>query len=216
MTCPAWSDDKDEHSAPACFSAIKHVVVRACAAAQAAIPRRRDLVEWHRSSFQGLAPLDYYAGGLRQVDPRRPCLAQNVGVQPYMGSHFHHVLLDTEQLCEFIVRELSTLEVQWSGLADADRIRGIATIVGVAIGRFIHIHPFMNGNGRMSRVLWTVLLARLQLPRHLSIVKRPPPPYDQVMAEAMQGNYGPAVALVLQALNNGPVPPTKLPAPKRP
>ena len=158
-------------------------------------------------------PLDYYAGGLRQYDPKRPCLAAESGVPPHLGSPFQFVLQHTEELCEFIRLELSSVEIQWTSLSDPERVQRIATIVGVAVGRFIHVHPFLNGNGRMSRVLWTVLLARLQLPRQLSIVRRPGPPYDTVMSEAMQGNYGPAVAMVLRALNDGPRPPAALPAP---
>lgn len=212
-TCPPWSADDDEHSSPACFTKIRGIVQRAASDAQKRVPRRGDLAAWHREAFRAVVPLDYYAGGFRQDDPRRPCLACNVAVGGAKGFDYRVVLGAVEELCGFVAQELGHLELGWQALRLDERQQRIATVVGVAIGRFVHIHPFRNGNGRISRMFWTVLLARLGLPRQLSVLRRPGPPYGNVMEAAMAGNYAPAVAMVLRALAAGPMPPPTLPAP---
>jgi Fic/DOC family protein len=209
--CPPWYSDKDEHFRPECFTSIGRVVVDACAAALKAVPQRRDISMWHRESFCRLVPLDYYAGGFRQDDPKRLCLGQDVAVDGQHALPFVLVLSEMSKLCEFMNRNLVELELKWQHTSVQDRLRRVAQIVGTSIGRFIQIHPFLNGNGRMSRILWTVLLARLGLRPQISIVRRPGPPYGEVMQAAMRGNYGPAVAVVLSGLSRAPMPPRALP-----
>lgn len=82
------------------------------------------------------------------------------------------------------------------------------SVLGVSVGAFVRIHPFVNGNGRTSRLLWTTLLGRFGLPPQLSVLRRPGPPYPHVMAAAMDQDYGPAVVMVLRALAQGPMPPS--------
>jgi fido (protein-threonine AMPylation protein) len=102
--------------------------------------------------------------------------------------------------------------MRWPLLSDADRVKGLAQLIGVVIARFIHIHPFLNGNGRVSRLLWAVLLWRFGLPQQVSVVRHPGGSYDSIMASAMKGDYAPAVHAVLIALMKKRVPRT-LPAP---
>lgn len=210
MDCPTWTSDSDEHVSPECFQAIEAVVEDACRRVQSRCPTRGDIAQWHRAAFREVVPLDYYAGHFRQEHHEYICLGINVGVDNAPGFTFRVVVRAITQLCEYVDRELAVLEVRWSTLSPADRVQRIAMVVGVAVGRFVHIHPFINGNGRISRVLWTVLLARLGLPRQLSVLRRPGAPYGDVMQAAMRGDYGPAVAVVLQALRAGPAPPKRL------
>jgi hypothetical protein len=109
-----------------------------------------------------------------------------------------------DELCTRYRCELAALEFSWPELAPADQVQRVATIIGCAIGAFILIHPFLNGNGRMSRLLWRVLLYRMGLPDGVSVIRRPGPPYDAVMGEAMNGNFGPAVLMVLNAIAGAP------------
>ncbi|MGH7285112.1 MAG: Fic family protein [Polyangiaceae bacterium] len=195
---------------------MRPVVVRARAAAVRVVPKRGDIASWHREAFKDVVPLDYYAGSFRQHDEKRPCLGIDVGVAGVAGFSFVLVLDAMNHLCRFIETQLASLELRWTELEGEKRMQRLAQIVGVAVGRFIHVHPFINGNGRLSRLLWSVLLARLGLPAKLSVIRRPGPPYDEVMAFAMRGDYGPAVELVLRALSEGPMPPSQLPLPKSP
>ncbi|MDA1050309.1 MAG: FAD-dependent oxidoreductase [Planctomycetota bacterium] len=75
--------------------------------------------------------------------------------------------------------------------------------VGASIRNFgmIQIHPFLNGNGRASRILWAWGLVRFGVPIQGRIHLRPDPPYNDVMREAMRGNYGPLALQILQHLS---------------
>ena len=211
IECPPWWSDKDEHDRPECFATIQRVVVQACTLALRSVPRRRDLAQWHRDSFRAVVPLPYYAGSFRQHDLKRPCLGRDLEIGGLPAVPHQHVLGEVEKLSDFVVRELTETELRWTATPLSERARRVAIIVGTAIGRFIHIHPFLNGNGRISRVFWTVLLARLGLPAQFSVVRRPEQPYGDVMRAAMTGDYAPAIKMVLTALARGPLPPLTLP-----
>ena len=217
MDCPPWWEDHDEHEAPACFADMHAALDAACRAAVTAIPNRGNIAELHRLAFRRLVPLHYYAGGFRQEDPKRLCLGQNVGIKGQNGAPdvsgfpFEHVLGAMHDLCKWVEREFTLLELQWLSMASDARARQLSGIIGVAIGQYVAIHPFLNGNGRTSRMLWAILLARSGLPPTFSIVKRPGPPYGDVMRAAMLGDYGPAVKVVFEAIEKGPSPTFGLP-----
>ena len=213
MNCPPWSSDRDEHESPECFAGIDDVVNGACREVLQAIPGNRDFRNWHRRVFRNLVPLPYYAGGYRQHDPKRICLGVDSRVGNVPAVQHTLVVRAMDDLCQFLHQHIVNVEMQWNGLSPADRSIRIATIVGVAIGRFIQIHPFLNGNGRTSRILWAVLFARFKLPRQLSIARRPGGPYGVVMEAAMRGDPAPAIAMVARALAAGPLPPAALPLP---
>lgn len=50
--------------------------------------------------------------------------------------------------------------VQWTGSAIETKEHHVLLIIGVFVVRFLAIHPFQDGNGRLSRVLTTLLLLR--------------------------------------------------------
>lgn len=215
--CPPWAADSDEHRAPACFRGAEQAVAAASAVARLRTPLATDLADWHRLMFREVVPVDYYAGSVRQLDSARPCLAQNVAVQDGAGNSVPgapapQVIAEINSFAEALRRALSSLELQWGQLAHVDRVRGVATVVGVFVGKFIQIHPFLNGNGRTSRLLWRVLLHRLGIPPQVSVVTRPSAPYSEVMSAAMVGNYGLAVAMILSGLALAKVP-AQLPPP---
>lgn len=149
-------------------------------------------------------PLPYYAGNFRQLDPDRPCLATNVKVGGLSGLQFQIVSVEMALLSLYLTSAVDTLTGRWIEGKVSNFTRELATIVGVGVARFVHIHPFLNGNGRTSRILWTSLLSRFGFSPQFSIVRRPGPTYSRVMADAMAGNYGSAVAMILLSLANTP------------
>jgi fido (protein-threonine AMPylation protein) len=207
MDCPPWSSDRDEHESPECFAGVEEVVNGACRDALSSIPGDRELKDWHRRIFRNFVPLPYYAGGYRQRDPKRICLGVDRAVGGVSAVPYQYVIATMVDLCQFIHQRISALELRWDALPSPNRADELATIVGVAIGRFIQIHPFLNGNGRTSRILWAVLFARFKLPRQFTVVRRPGAPYGEVMGAAMKGDFNPAIAMVARALRSGPLPP---------
>lgn len=205
LNCLQWHDT-DEHASPECFKTITEVVRRACDEARARPPSTENVRSWHRQAFQSVVPIDYYAGHFRQDDPSRVCLGQNVEVGGFPGFPYQLVSASMAQLVHSVAGELTSLEVAWPALDDLTRARRIATVVGTAIGMFVHIHPFINGNGRTSRILWTALLRRIGIPPQATILRRPGPPYGDVMHAAMKGDYSHAVAMVFVALSKAPIP----------
>lgn len=174
------------------------------------IPSVRDSAHWHKTVFAGFAPHGHYEGSYRQTDANRDCLAQNVAVPNSQGSAspgspFDDVLADLDALEADLSQALLNLETEWSSLSDSVRLRRTATLIAATVGRFVQIHPFINGNGRMSRLLWMMLLGRFGLPLQLADAgaKRPPPPYSEAMERAMKGDFSRFTSLVLIGLRGG-------------
>ncbi len=198
--CPDWND-QDEHKAPACFQNAAGVIDTACNRVKQAPPTLQDLEAWHGFLFKDTVPLPYYAGHCRQVNPAFPCLNTPVYVGNVPGARASDAMLLTDRLCDQIRAALVALESGWQTLGPEDKAKRLAVIVGSAIGAFIKIHPFRNGNGRTSRLLWLLLLHRLGFPAQASVWKRPSEPYGQMMACAMRGDFSPAIAMVLFGLD---------------
>ncbi|MFH1012376.1 MAG: Fic family protein, partial [Candidatus Peregrinibacteria bacterium] len=65
--------------------------------------------------------------------------------------------------------------------------------------KFVHIHPFFDGNGRTARLLMNVLLMRKGYPMAI-IQKNDRRRYYRVLQEADEGNYRPLVEFVEKAV----------------
>ncbi len=205
LTCPEWKD-RDEHRAGKCFEGVEAVVKRACELSLKRRPDRVALRAWHRDAFSGVVPLAYYAGNFRRLDRKYPCLAAYAHVGGQSGAPPERVEALMREFDDWLGAELATLEARGPVVSDDESALLVADIVGTAIARFVHIHPFMNGNGRTSRMLWKVLLHRLGFqPPAFSVVHRPAEPgYAAAMSAAMRNDYAPSVRLVLRALSRGP------------
>lgn len=209
MGCPDWEDLPQHRTAPECFAAIQQVVARACTIAQTKTPNKLAVCAWHRDAFRGIVPKDYYAGNFRQNNRLYPCLAVDVHVNYIFGTHWLEVERAMKELFSFMDTAANDIDRDRATLTPAELADRIAETVGFCIGRFIHIHPFRNGNGRTSRILWKAMLARFRLlSPNLSVIRRPTGNYGSVMAAAMVGQYGPAIAMVLNAMQAAPLPAT--------
>ncbi len=75
-----------------------------------------------------------------------------------------------------------------------------ALTVSYIVGRFIQIHPFLNGNGRMSRIIWYWCCRKMRVSRQCRQHPRPEGNYAQIMAECMHGENTMLAAYILQVL----------------
>lgn len=75
------------------------------------------------------------------------------------------------------------------------------TIVKASIfhHRFVWIHPFFDGNGRIGRLLFNLILMQAGYPPAI-ILKNDRKKYYDALQKANQGDYGKLVLLVLQAV----------------
>ena len=188
--CPDWSSDGPETREGnflVSYAATCHTME---ASARCEIVNSTKCCLWHATMFASQVPLDYYAGNYRQVDPSRPCLQMDVAVAGIRGESYHNVAREMELLFDRFRQQVSVLEVHWPGISPQVRTKRLAIILGTLVGRFIQIHPFINGNGRCSRLLWTWGLIRFGVPPQVRIRNHPEnPKYNQVMAKAMQGDF---------------------------
>ncbi|QEG23888.1 Fic/DOC family protein [Mariniblastus fucicola] len=166
-----------------------------------------DVKEWHGEVFDGLPPAgyEYYAGNFRQIDLNRPCLDYPVGVAGIQGSLPREVLGDTEALFSNTRANALSVEIKWPTLEPKQRAYHLAVVIGELVGRFIQIHPFRDGNGRMSRMLWAVALARFGVSPQCRIHPSPnrdapKTAYGDLMAACMKGNFLPLQMQILRYL----------------
>ncbi len=208
--CPPWSADgpstRDGAFHQACRAAYQSV--GNCAIKK--IVNSGDCCGWHRTMFSSRVPLDYYAGNFRQIDPSRPCLRINVQVAGIPGETPERVGREIELLFQDMETRLVHLEIRWSELTARERAEELAVTLGVMVGRFIQIHPFINGNGRTSRLLWAWGLMRVGVPPQFRIGMHPEhPTYNEVMAKAMKGDFVHLSLFILKHLaKNSPRMPT--------
>lgn len=192
--CPIWDEYQSRDHLDGCAD---FVWTQACDDMTHGRPLSDSIRGWHNGLFSSDVPLDYYAGNFRQNDSSRICLGVNVAVGDLPGSHYEdvrrHMVALEENLQQLYVHADLCTELE-------KKVKIVAKLVGQTVGAFIKIHPFVNGNGRTSRVLWGALLSRFGVSPQAGIVRRPGPPYDQIMESAMEGDYIPLVLAVLRGI----------------
>lgn len=198
MTCPAWS--RDNIRDPVLIAAVRIAYQRMALSVSSKIITSTDPLDWHRIIFAGFVPLDYYAGNYRQADPRRVCLGVDVNVDGIPGSSYRMVILEIGSLFDELGRELASQEARWTTLTPQDRALFVATWIATLVGHFVRIHPFINGNGRISRFVWSWGLLRVGLPIQCRIIDRPGPPYGDLMKAAMERDFAPLTLYILRAM----------------
>ncbi len=112
-----------------------------------------DIEDWHRTIFSSIVPLDYYAGNFRQRHNEMVCLGIDVHVGGIPAISFHRVLAAMATLNDQLRKSLAQTELRWEVLTPEQRAHHVAGIAAVLIGTFIRVHPFRNGNGRLSRLI---------------------------------------------------------------
>ena len=202
-SCPTWSDEIPPGRITEFRGLIDHVHQNILVSASNSLITPYDLRSWHSSLFSPFVPLHYYAGYFRGIDRNRPCLEQNVYIPSSgaTGCDYAAVQAEMDFCSKMVLDDFSKLELNWPYLTPADRVLQLAIIIGNFVGFFIKIHPFINGNGRISRLIWRGCLLRFGVAPQCCTYPRPAQPYGAIMDSAMRGDHRPIIMFILQHLN---------------
>jgi hypothetical protein len=196
--CPPW-EYKDVPNHEAILQARTKQVIAAVfnADSQALVGLIKETRRVHGGYFSGLTPsgFEYYAGNYRGSD--FPCLrVRFVGIagDPRVGHapgevyrsmyEFASEVQDTFNEIDFLYRVSSTV------MSDAEKLVRCAQLLAALFVYFLEIHPYVNGNGHMARLLVIAGFKRqgyyaARWPLH----PRPQdPPYSRLIANYRSGN----------------------------
>lgn len=187
--CPPWFQAERDDQLPLVVAGLAEFyrfIISACNTRY--IVGHGDVKTYHKKVFEKVVPLSYYAGNYRSRDLARPCLAQDVQVDGVRGEAFLSVpdsMRDfSSDLHSLVVR---TDEYLQQPVSATERAQAIAQLAAVAMGRFIRIHPFLNGNGRMVRMLVNYIFKRYgyAMPFKQAQIRPPENEYAQASAKSM-------------------------------
>lgn len=202
--CPEWAEDFYEDDLATFLSILETVYQGLDQSAMVGVVSDADLKRWHSDMFSRYAPIPYYAGHYRQNNEAYPCLAINVRVGNNLGVDFKNVQHNMNQLLSDYAADLQSLEKNWASLTPINRLQKYSLSLTKLIAIFIKIHPFLNGNGHISRLIWRWGLRRLNVQPQVRVHPRPVHPYGPIMGEAMQGNLGPLYNSILFYIISNP------------
>ncbi|RYZ15881.1 MAG: hypothetical protein EOO70_05795 [Myxococcaceae bacterium] len=184
MKCPAW----EERGELAALQPVVEDIVRSERLAPS--PLTVTTIEtWHRRLFEGRVSPEEYVGSVRQRDPQRPCLAQNVVAAGGPGMHFDRVPTALAELCVQTTHHLERA-AHWQMPVDK-RALALTSLLARAMVSFLRIHPFLDGNSRVARLWLHALTQRLGLGPLLVILPPTDPKFPELKRAAMAGDASP-------------------------
>lgn len=204
LPCPPWDNNNESGALESIVSGLAAFQKFAARNAKSHILTHGDIKTWHQNIFQKAVPVPYYAGHFRSDDAKHPCLAVNVTVGA--GGPSGAPYSDVPGLMRALSDDMQTLTSQTDEYISkkptpSDRARAAIQLAALYVGRFIRIHPFINGNGRMSRAIANYFFERYGYPApHYELFPRPGPAYSSAAAASMQGDFVPLFRYLLSSL----------------
>lgn len=198
MAGPNWSDDDPADSQRILTNVAQALGDVRQMAATRTTPTADDLRRWHTVVFAGCTvPSSSYVGGFRG-DAHVDLIDYDVGVGPTMPDGYPECMGVWAHLVD---GEMTTLTAQLANALDlldgavpagtypttVDALGEVVAVVAIAHGEFVRVHPFVNGNGRVARLLGAHISLRYGLP---AFVRLKPRPGDVAYARAAKRSMG--------------------------
>jgi hypothetical protein len=189
--CPDWSQPESATKLPGVARGMREVAKFILNRAKSFIINHGNLKDWHLTVFREAVPISYYAGNFRSEDPARPCLGARAFIGGHEGLDYHLVPGEmgsySSRLHSYALATDSLMSAQPSF---AMKVQSSLQMASWAVGRFVQIHPFLNGNGRISRLLANYFFVRYGLGMaHFESFPRPGGDYGAAMERCMVGDF---------------------------
>jgi Fic family protein len=166
-----------------------------------------DIAEWHQAIMNGLDVEDPLWVGHFRGDPDHAGLAHDVRVGSYFGTPHADV---PDELQAFIRLSSELVAALDSDIAAGDQpsdeqtIDRVLRVSAVLHSEWVRIHPFINGNGRIARLLTAWVALRYGLSPNLLRLRPRPDGADYANAgeaSMRSGDWRPTYKLLQQQLN---------------
>lgn len=167
-----------------------------------AIPNTRMLESWHGLIYSPVAPFSCTAGRIRRVGNLQcPRLGEPIAIMS--GSRIlHHTTASAyvpNRMSVFdkeIRSRAGVLDATWNSLTDEEQLDSLSALAAWAHGELIRIHPFVDSNGRVSRLLVNYLLLRYGTLPILNIRPRPGRDYEKAADASMRDDDAPMTTFI--------------------
>jgi fido (protein-threonine AMPylation protein) len=163
--------------------------------------------QWHRDVYAGVPlPVDYYAGEVRDSDEQFPeLIGYEVRVGQYPGVPSADVPAALKAFEGQLQEVVSAVDSAISGDDGPQSLEQLLTVVDLcagAHGRWVQIHPFANGNGRVARIWANWCAMRYGLPPFVRLRPRPEGfAYALAAFASMTGDYSPMIGVFASMLD---------------
>ena len=184
------------------------------------VPTLQRMREWHTVMMQGLdAESPDYVGRFRG-EPGFAALAEDVEIAGVSGTHYSDVGAEVQIFESRVQAAVAALDALYpdANALDEDGRDAVIELAAYAHAEWVRIHPFINGNGRTSRIWSNLIMMRYGMPPVLSMRPRPAGRgYADAASACMSGDSAP-LAAYLRKLYDAMVgvPPKAKAAPAKP
>lgn len=199
MPGPSWDAD-DAADLPRIRSNMARLASTFVAQAHARpLPVAAEVCAWHGAVYRGCTvPVADYVGHFRG-DPAVPDLLDyEVGLGPIqtdgwperVGVWAADVASEMTLFVGSLHAALAVLDAQLPvghRPAAVDELDAVVSLIALAHGEWVRLHPFANGNGRTARLLAAFLALRYDLPVFVTLKPRPA---DVAYARAAAASMG--------------------------
>jgi fido (protein-threonine AMPylation protein) len=185
MTVPSWQEDDPSNLSLIRGNAAQLSMELRAAADQRIMLNLEELCRWHARLYAGCeVPVAGYVGHFRGDPAVKELINYEVGLgAPLKDGNPEKMGVWARIVRDEMTAVLAGLNAVFADLDDrlpvgkppstADQILQVISFAALAHGEFLRVHPFVNGNGRIARLLVAFICLRYGLPMFLHVKPRP-------------------------------------------